>query len=84
MTLVLSVVLALGRCRRHIKCVKLEASLAATFHMGETSEASMSKFSRSDTNQPNIGALIMRIGFWGSHYTTIIIRNPKKRVLANI
>ena len=25
----------------------------------------------------DIGALIIRIGFWGANFTTIIIRNPE-------
>ena len=30
-----------------------------------------------NTGASNIGPLLMRIGFWGAHYTIIIIRNPK-------
>ena len=32
----------------------------------------------------NIGALLIRMGFWGrAHYTVVIIRNPKKNGIGN-
>ena len=31
-------------------------------------------------SEPNVGALINRIGFWG-YYTILIIRNPQNPIL---
>ena len=46
----------------------------------QSSELQLARVLGVRAPKKNIGALVIRIGFWGVYYTTLIITNPPKIV----